>query len=191
LYRLNRSHGFSLFFLPTKIRVSSTDVLSSLFLPQCRLSSGRHHHVTAPCHASFPLSKDELIASTSSSGKFRPVASHLKPKLKHWIHTAARLPLNRPTSILHCYESAISTVIILLITQPRLYFTSSLVTTSRHQSSTRHRRFLSLSSHAYHPSVRWHIWWWTSWLFFTFQITYRYVNSRKKYFKILQHHTVL
>jgi hypothetical protein len=73
-------------FWPSKIRISPTDIVSSLFPPRCRLSSGqRCHAVTLPFHG----------AKTSSLHPFhllvtlRPVTSHLEPKLKHWIRTIA------------------------------------------------------------------------------------------------------
>jgi hypothetical protein len=61
----------SIFFIfcPRKICISPTGIISSLSPPRCHLSSGRHHHAAAPCHASFPWSQDEVTASTSSSIK--------------------------------------------------------------------------------------------------------------------------
>jgi hypothetical protein len=55
------------YFLASKICVSPTGVVFSLFSPRCRLSSGQRCHTAVPCHASFPWIQDELSASTSSS----------------------------------------------------------------------------------------------------------------------------
>jgi hypothetical protein len=45
-------------FWHSKIRVSPTDIVFSLFPPWCRLSSGRRRHSTASCHTFFPWSQD-------------------------------------------------------------------------------------------------------------------------------------
>jgi hypothetical protein len=65
-----------LHFQPSKIRVSPTSIVFSLFSPWCYLSSDRCSHTTAPCHASFPLRQDELVDSASSSDN---VSSHCLP----------------------------------------------------------------------------------------------------------------
>jgi hypothetical protein len=53
-------------FQASKIHISPTGTVSSLSPPQCSLSSDRCHHTATSCHASFPLSQDELAASASS-----------------------------------------------------------------------------------------------------------------------------
>jgi hypothetical protein len=63
-------------FWPSKICVSPTGVVSSIFPFQCRLSSGQRRLTTAPYHASFPWSQDELTASASYSGN---ASSHRLP----------------------------------------------------------------------------------------------------------------
>jgi hypothetical protein len=50
---------------PSKICVSPTDVVSFLSPLWCYISSGRCHNAVTPCHASFPLNKDEFAASAS------------------------------------------------------------------------------------------------------------------------------
>jgi hypothetical protein len=80
-------------FRSSKIRVSPTGVVSSLSPPLSRLSSGRCRHATAPCHASFPLSQDELATSASSSDN--ALSRHLPSgtKIKAWNpHHHRRLP---------------------------------------------------------------------------------------------------
>jgi hypothetical protein len=69
-------------FQPSKICVSLTDVISSIFPPRCRLSSDRYRHAAVPCHDFFPLSSDELTVSVSSSDN---ALSHriLELKLNH------------------------------------------------------------------------------------------------------------
>jgi hypothetical protein len=54
-------------FWPSKIRVSLTGVVSSLFAPRCHLSSDRCRYVVMSCHAYFSWSQNELTASTLSS----------------------------------------------------------------------------------------------------------------------------
>jgi hypothetical protein len=76
-------------FWSSKIRVIPTIIVSSLFPPRCRLSSGWRchatHHVTLPSYwaktsSLFPLHIPVMLYF---------IASPLKSKLKHWIHTTA------------------------------------------------------------------------------------------------------
>jgi hypothetical protein len=121
----------------------------------------------ALCHASFPLNQDEFAASTSSSSNASSRRPPLEPKPKHWIR---------------CYKMIISTLATLPTIQSRLHFASSLAKAPHHQSSTRRRcSFLSLS-HTHRHSTQWHSHWWTSWPYFAFWTTYRYVNLHKKIF---------
>jgi hypothetical protein len=50
----------------SKIRVSSTDIVSSTSPTRCRLFSGRCRHAVALCHTFFSWSQDELVAFASS-----------------------------------------------------------------------------------------------------------------------------
>jgi hypothetical protein len=159
-------------FWPGKIHVNPTGIVSSLSPPRCRLSSVRHHHTTALCHASFAFRQDELAASTSTYD------SALSRRLPSWVKTEAlnqhhRRRLSSPdhqTPTLHCYKNIISTLVTPSTTQSRLHFTSSLARAPRHRSSTHCHHSLSPLSHAHHPSVQQHSRWWTSRLFFTSRI---------------------
>jgi hypothetical protein len=75
----------------------------------------------------------------------RSVASPLEWKQKHWIDIIAidHPPQTVLTPTLHYYKKVISTLVTHLITQPYLYFASSLVRAPRHQSST-HRRHMPI-----------------------------------------------
>jgi hypothetical protein len=138
-------------FWCSQIRISPTNVVSSLSPPRCRLSFGQHHHVATPYHAYFPWSQDEFTASTSSFGN---ASSHRLPSQVEIealnSHHRRRPPsLDRPTPTLHCYKNVISTLATLSITQPRLHFASSLTKAQHHRSFTRRRRSLSSSSYAH------------------------------------------
>jgi hypothetical protein len=143
-------------FWPSKIHISSTSTVSSLFPPRCHLSFGRCHHAITLFHASFPLSQDELVASTSSSNNafsYR-LSSRAKTEALN-PHHRRRLPSSdHPTLTLHCYKKIISTLTTLLATQPRLHFASSLARAARYQSSTSRHRSLSPLSHAHRPSAQ-------------------------------------
>jgi hypothetical protein len=165
-------------FWLSKIRVSPTDVISSLSPPRCCLSSGRR------CRAilhSFPWSQDDLAASASSFDNAsscrlpsRAKTAALNPNHRRW---PSSLDCKTPT--LHWCKKVISTLVTLPTTQPHLYFTFSLARATRHQSSTYHRRSLSLSSHTHSPSAQWHLWWRASRPSFASRTTYCHVNSRK------------
>jgi hypothetical protein len=137
-------------FRSSKIRVSPTGVVSSLFPPWCRLSSGRCHHIAAPCHASVPLNQDELVVSASSFGN---ASSH---RILSRAETEALNPhdQSRSPSTIHYYKKIISTVATPPTTQSHLHFVSSLVRASCHRSSIRRHHFLSSLSHTHHPSTQ-------------------------------------
>jgi hypothetical protein len=143
-------------FQPSKIRVSSTGAVSSLFPPRCRISSGRRRHAAASCHASFPLSQEEPAASASSSSNasFHRLPSQGEIETLNLHHYRQPPSPDSPTPTLHCYKKIISTLITLPTTQPCLYFVSSLARAPCHQSSTRRRRSLSLPSNAHCPSAQ-------------------------------------
>jgi hypothetical protein len=173
-----------LIFWPSKIHVSPTGVISSLSPPRCCLSSGWRHHTVVPCHTFFPLSQDELDASASSSCNpfSRRISSRAKTEVLNPYHHH-RLPSpDRLTPTLHYYKKIISTLPTFPTTQPHLYFTSSLAKASCQQSSTCCHRSLSPLSYTHGPFTQRHPRWWTSWPSFTFWITYRHMNSRKKIF---------
>jgi hypothetical protein len=177
----------------SKIRISPTDIVSSIFPLWCRLSSGPRRYVATPCHAFFPWRQDELTVFVSSSGN---ASSY---RLPSWAKTEALNPHHRrrppspdsSTLILHWYKKIISTLITIHITELCLHFASFLATTPHHQSFTYCRRFLSSLFHTHRPFAQWHQWWRTSRSSFSFQISYQHVNSRKKYFKISHHHVWL
>jgi hypothetical protein len=150
-----------LYFWPNKIRVGPTDVVSSLSLLWCHLSSGRHHHATALCHTSFPWSQDEFTASTSSFDNVLschlPSRAEIEPLNLHH-HCQPPFP-DSLTPTLYYYKKVISILSTLSTTQLCLYFASSLARASRHRSSTHHHLSLSPSSNAHRPSAQWHPRW--------------------------------
>jgi hypothetical protein len=157
---------------------------SSLSPPRGRLSSGRHHHTTTPCHAYFPLSQAELTASASFSDN---TSSHRLPSQAKTealnLHHHCRPPsLDHLTPTLHYYKKVISTLVTLPTTQPHLHFASSLTGPPPHQSSTYRRCSLSPTPHTHRPSTQRYPQWQTSRPSFTSQIAYRHVNSRKNIF---------
>ncbi len=121
-------HVDFLHFLSSKIHVSPTGIISSIFPPQCRLSSGRRRHTAAPCLASFPWSENELTAFASSSGSASscclPSQSKTEALNPHYHRWPPSLEHSTPT--LHCYKKIILILVTLSITQLRLHFTSSL-----------------------------------------------------------------
>jgi hypothetical protein len=142
------------FFWPSKICVSPTGIISSLFALWCHLSSGRHRHAVVPCRASFLWSQDDIITSVSTSGNTSSRRSTLEPKPKDWICIIAaghpswttRLP---PSTTIKGHLN-------LDHSQPRLYFVSSLARAPHHQSSTRRRHSLLPSSHVHRPAAQQH-----------------------------------
>jgi hypothetical protein len=133
-------------------------VVSSISPPWCHFYSDRRRHATAPFHASFPWSQDELAASTSSSDN---TSSHHLPSQaeiealnshhRRWPPSSDRL-----TPILHFYKNVISTLTTLPTTQLRLCFVFSLTRAPGQRSSTRRRGSLSPSSHVHRPSTQRH-----------------------------------
>jgi hypothetical protein len=90
----------------SKIRISSTGIVSFLSLPRCRLFSGRRRHVVSHL---LPI-EDELAAFTPSSGHVslcrlpsRVKIDALNSYHRHW----------PPTIILQCYKKVISTLTLL------------------------------------------------------------------------------
>jgi hypothetical protein len=155
--QLNQPHKFFLFFLPSKIRVSPTGVVSSLSLPRCLLSSGRYHHATAPYHDSFLWSQDELVASASSfnNDSYR-LLSQVKTEAFNQHHRRRPPSLNSSTLTMHYYKNVISILATLPTAQSRLHFVSFLTRAPHHWSSTHHRHSLSPSSHTLHSSLQRH-----------------------------------
>jgi hypothetical protein len=180
---MNQPCDFFIFWL-SKIHISSTVIVSSVFPPRYHLSSDQHRHITVLCYASFSWSQDELIVFVLSSdnASSHRIPSRAKTKTLNMHHHRQPASPDRLTPNLHYYKNIISALTTLSITQPHLHFASSLAKAPWHQSSTRRYRFLSPSSHAYHPSAQWHPRWWTSRASFAFRIAYQYVNSREKIF---------
>jgi hypothetical protein len=121
---------FIFIFLSSKIHVSPTGIVSSLFPPQCHLSSGQHRHAATSCHVSFPLSQDVLATFASSSGNTLPccLPSRVKTEALNQHHCRRLSSPNHSTPTLNCYKKIISTLVTLPITQPRLYFASQITT---------------------------------------------------------------
>jgi hypothetical protein len=109
--------------------------------------------VTLPSHGAKMSSLPLLHLSVT----FHPVTSPLEPKLKHHYYKKVTAITGRPpspdrrTTTLHYYKKVISILATLSTTQSRLYFASSQTRAPQHQSSTRHCRSLSPSSHTHHP----------------------------------------
>jgi hypothetical protein len=164
-----------------KICDSPTSVIFSLSLPWCRLSSGRHHHATASCHASFPWSQDEFTTSASASDNASSccLPSWAETKALNLHHRHRQSSPDSLTPTLHCYKKIISILVTLPTTQLRLHFAFSLARAAHHWSSTRCHHSLSSPSHAHRPLEQRHPWWWTSWPSFTSRTIYRHVNSGK------------
>jgi hypothetical protein len=104
-----------LHFRSSKIRVTPTDVVSSLSPPRCRLFSIWRFHAAAPCHTSFSLSQDKLAASASSSGNAlsRRLCSQAEIETLNSYHRGRLPSLNRLTPTLQCYKKIISILCIL------------------------------------------------------------------------------
>jgi hypothetical protein len=151
-------------FWPSKIRASWTSIISSLSPAWCRISSGRCHHATAPCHPSFPLNQDELDVSSSSSSNPSScrLPSQAKTEALNPHHHNKPPSSDYPTPTLYCYKKITSTVATLPNTQSRLHFASSLTRAPCQWSSTCHHYFLSPLSHAHHLSTQWLTRWWAS-----------------------------
>jgi hypothetical protein len=81
-----------LYLWPSKMHVSPTGVVSSLFPPLCRLSSDRHHHAATSCHVSFPWSQDKLVASASFIFQRRFILSPPLSSRNRSIDESAPLP---------------------------------------------------------------------------------------------------
>jgi hypothetical protein len=149
---LNRPLGFYSFFSPVRFTsVNWRRLLSFPFLVPHLLQPTSPHHDTAPCHASFSWSQDELTVSSSSSSN---TSSHrISPQaetkaLNSHHHHRPPYP-DRPTLTLYCYEKIVSTLPTLPTTQSCLHFASSLARAPHHQSSIHHHCSLSPSSHAH------------------------------------------
>jgi hypothetical protein len=145
-----------LHFLASKIRVSPTGIVSSLSPPRCRLFSGQRRHTATPCHASFPLSQVEPVASASSSDNAlsRRLPSRAKTEASNLYHRHRLPSANHPIPTLHCYKKIISTLATVPTTQLRLHFASFLSRAPCHHSSTHRRRSISPLSRAHHPSTQ-------------------------------------
>jgi hypothetical protein len=152
---LNRPRRFSLFFGP--VRFTSAQLVLSRPFPFPDVASPPIDIVTrvVPCHASFPLSQDELVVSASSSSNALScwLPSQTETKALN-LHHRRRLPSSdRSTPILHCYKKIISILITLPTTQSRLHFASSLTRAPRHWSFTCRRHSFPPLSHAPRPFV--------------------------------------
>jgi hypothetical protein len=81
-------------FWSNKICVNPIGVVSSLSPPWCLFSSDQCCHVAAPCHISFPYSKNEFVASALSSGNAssRRLLFRVKTKALNLHHHHRRPP---------------------------------------------------------------------------------------------------
>jgi hypothetical protein len=124
----------SFIFYPRKIRISTTNVVSSLSPPRCRLSSSRHRHAAVSCHASLLWSQDKLTASALSNGSalsyHLPSRAEIETLNLHHRHQSPSSDCS--TLTLHYYKKVISILVILPNIQLRLYFASSLVRAPYH-----------------------------------------------------------
>jgi hypothetical protein len=93
-------------FWPSKIHVTPTGIIFSLFPPQCFLSSGRHHHTIASCRTSFPLSQDgfAVFASSFSNVSSHRLPSRAKTKALNMHHHNRSPSSDRRTPTLHYYK---------------------------------------------------------------------------------------
>jgi hypothetical protein len=151
LYQLNRPRRFFFSFF-NLVRFTSAQLASSSPFPLPDIACPQSDVVT-PCHTSFPLSQDELVASASSSSNFsfRRLPSRAETKALN-LHHHRRLPFpNLPTPTLHNCKKSISTLITLPTTQLCLHLAFSLARASHHQSSARHHCSLSQLSHVHRP----------------------------------------
>jgi hypothetical protein len=100
-----------LYFWHSKIRVNPTSIVYSLFSLRCCLSSSQRRHAVIPCHASFPLSQDELTASASSSDNVlsHRLPSQAKIKVLNPQHCRSLSSPDYPTRTINCYKKIIST----------------------------------------------------------------------------------
>jgi hypothetical protein len=73
---------------------------------------GCYSHAVTSCHASFPLSQEELAASVSSSGNTssRRFQSRAEIEALNPHHRCRLSSLNCPTLNIHCYKKFISTL---------------------------------------------------------------------------------
>jgi hypothetical protein len=138
-------------------------------------------------------SQDKFATSALSfnNASSRCLPSHVKTEVLNLHHYRQPPSPYRPTLTLHCYKKVISTLSTLSITQPRFYFTSSLIRAPYHRSYTHRRHSLSPPSHTHHPLAHQHLWWQTSQFFFLLyeQIIDMWIYI-KKYFKISQHQVI-
>jgi hypothetical protein len=127
----------------------------SLSPPRYCLSFGQRHHIIVLCHASFPLSQDELAASASSFGNALSCRLPSRTKIEALnLHHRRRLHFSdHRTPTIHCYKKIISILVTLPTTQPHLHFASFLARAPRHRSFTRRHRSLSPLSHVYRSSA--------------------------------------
>jgi hypothetical protein len=122
---LNRSLGFYSFFGPVRFTsVNWRRLLSFPSLVPHLLQPTSPHHNTAPCHASFSWSQDELTVSSlsssnTSSHRIYPQAETKALNSHH--HHRPPYP-DRPTLTLHYYEKIASTLPTLPTTQSCLHF---------------------------------------------------------------------
>jgi hypothetical protein len=155
-------------FQTSKIRVSPTDIVSSIFPPRCCFSSDRCHHADASCHL---LLMEPRRVRCLRFIFWQCFVQSISLSSRNWSIEFALSPLailpRPPTHILHCYKNIISTLVTLSTTQSRLYFTSSLARAPHHRSSIHRHHSLSLLSHVHHSFTQRHPRWWTSWSYFT------------------------
>jgi hypothetical protein len=149
---LNRSLGFYSFFGPVRFTsVNWRRLLSFPSLVPHLLQPTSPHHNTAPCHASFSWSQDELTVSSlsSSNTSSHRICPQAETKALNSHHHHRPPYPDRPTLTLHYYEKIASTLPTLPTTQSCLHFASSLARAPHHQSFIHHHCSLSPSSHAH------------------------------------------
>jgi hypothetical protein len=105
-------------FWPSKICVSPTDVISSLFIPQCHLSFGWCCHAIVLCHTFFHKAKTSLLPPLHHLATL-----HLKALNLHHYHRPPSL--DHLTHILYYYKNIISILITFLTTLSLFYLIPS------------------------------------------------------------------
>jgi hypothetical protein len=147
---------YFLYFWPSKIRISPTDVIFSVSPLRCHLYSDRRRHATASYHTLFPRSQNELAVSASSShnASSNLLPSRAKNKALNPHHHCRPPSPDHMTPTVHCFKKVISILITISTIQLCLYVISSLARASRHRSSTHRRCSLLMLSQAYRPSIQ-------------------------------------
>jgi hypothetical protein len=145
-------------FWTSKIRVSLTDIVSSLSLPAATSPladvTTSPHYITLSSHRAKTSLLHPLHLPTMLHLIVSPSRAETEPLKLHYHHWPPSS--DNPTPTIHCYKKIILILVTLPTTQVRLHFASSLARAPRHWSFTRRHRSLSLPSHVHRPSAQRH-----------------------------------